>query len=70
MVGVIHAFLIAQGENRTVYDDDARDVLTGGCGLDWFVANLEEDEDDGVLDRITDLKDAGFADDPDWILSP
>jgi hypothetical protein len=42
--------------------------MTGGWGLDWFFANLDEDEEDAVLDRITDLKAAEFADDLEWIL--
>jgi predicted outer membrane repeat protein len=44
-------FLLASGPNPTVFDDGARDALTGGAGLDWFFANL----DAGVLDAISDL---------------
>jgi len=47
-------------------DDDTRDVLTGGWGLDWFLANYQHD-DEGRRDWITDLRGAEFADDLDWI---
>jgi Ca2+-binding RTX toxin-like protein len=65
-------FLIAQnsGEldpNATVFDDDARDKMTGGAGFDWFFANYCHD-DEGKRDRITDLKAAEFAEDLDFIL--
>jgi ELWxxDGT repeat protein len=50
----------------TVFDDDERDVMTGGHGLDWFFANFEHD-DEGRRDRITDLKATEFAEDLDWI---
>ncbi len=64
-------FLIAQNSAEldlaaTVFDDDARDVLTGGNGLDWFFANCYHD-DEGRRDRITDLNADEFADDLDWI---
>ncbi len=64
-------FLIAQNSEEldpdaTVFDDDTRDVLTGGWGLDWFLANWQHD-DEGRRDRITDLKGSEFADDLDWI---
>jgi Ca2+-binding RTX toxin-like protein len=45
-------YLIASGPGRTVFDDGAVDVLTGGAGQDWFFANLTGD----VKDRITDLR--------------
>ncbi|MBI3409088.1 MAG: hypothetical protein HY040_12130 [Planctomycetes bacterium] len=54
------------GPSATVFDDLARDVLTGSAGLDWFFANL----DSGVRDRITDLCAIEFADDLDFILAP
>src|SRR5262249_3595373 len=41
-------FLRAGAPNPPVFDDGARDVMIGGCGLDWFFANL----DGGVLDQI------------------
>ncbi len=50
----------------TVFDDDDRDVMTGGHGLDWFFANFEHD-DEGRRDRVTDLKATEFAEDLDWI---
>lgn len=51
----------------TVHDDGVQDVLTGGAGLDWFLANLNGG---GVNDKITDLKAAEFANDLDFILAP
>ncbi len=64
-------FLIALSSDQpnpdaTVFDDDERDILTGGHGLDWFFANYQHD-DEGRRDRITDLKAAEFAEDLDWI---
>jgi Ca2+-binding RTX toxin-like protein len=51
----------------TVFDDGARDVMTGSSGVDWFFANLET-EKGGTLDKITDLHDDEFADDLAFIL--
>ncbi|MHC4404024.1 MAG: PKD domain-containing protein [Planctomycetota bacterium] len=62
-------FLTTQGDNRTVFHDDAEDLLTGSAGLDWFLASLVDD-DDGTRDKVTDLHDNEFAVDLDWILSP
>ncbi|MBN2292102.1 MAG: hypothetical protein JXM70_06735 [Pirellulales bacterium] len=64
-------FLIGQNSDAfdpaaTILDDDARDVLTGGSGLDWFLANYNHD-DEGRRDRITDLSSSEFANDIDWI---
>ena len=64
-------YLIAQDSEEldpaaTVFDDDARDVLTGGQGRDWFFANCFHD-DEGRRDRITDLRASEFAEDLDWI---
>ncbi|MFO7908238.1 MAG: PKD domain-containing protein [Pirellulaceae bacterium] len=64
-------FLIAQdGEEfnpvATVFDDDARDVLTGSHGVDWFFANCRHD-DEARRDRITDLKADELVEDLDWI---
>jgi Ca2+-binding RTX toxin-like protein len=50
----------------TVFDDGAADVLTGTSGSDWFFANLSGG---GVLDKITDLSAAEFANDLTFILS-
>jgi hypothetical protein len=36
-------FLIPSGLNATVFDDGAVDVLIGGAGMDWFFANLWQD---------------------------
>ena len=52
----------------TVFDDGAKDVMTGSSGVDWFFANLEADKG-GVLDKITDLHDDEFADDLQFIES-
>ena len=43
------AFFLIDG--WTVFDDSAKDTLSGGSGTDWFFANI----DTGVLDVITDL---------------
>jgi serine/threonine protein kinase len=53
------------GTAPTVYDDAAKDVLTGSEGQDWFFANLET----GVLDKITDLHADEFQPDLEFILS-
>jgi hypothetical protein len=45
----------------TVFDDAARDVLTGSAGLDWFLSGDSED-------KVTDLSDQEFADVLDFIL--
>jgi parallel beta-helix repeat protein len=50
--------------NATVIDDGAADVLTGNSGQDWFWANFKGS---GVLDKITDLSAAEFANDLDFI---
>ncbi len=54
------AFLIASGDGATVGDDGSRDVLTGSAGLDWFF--FVDDED-----KVTDLHDAEFDPDRDFI---
>jgi Ca2+-binding RTX toxin-like protein len=68
-----HYFLKTAGDEgdpeiATVFNDDAKDVMTGSSGVDWFFANLEDDEG-GVLDKITDLHDDEFADDLEFIES-
>ena len=55
-------------EMATVFDDGAKDVMTGSSGVDWFFANLEADKG-GVLDKITDLDDDEFAEDLQFIES-
>ena len=60
-------FLKTAGEDCTVLDDDARDLLTGSSGVDWFLANWIDGQDDGHLDKITDLQDAEFAEDLEYI---
>jgi len=57
-------YLITLGETQTIFDDNAADVLTGGNGTDWFLANYEND-DEGLRDRITDLSANEYADDLD-----
>ena len=46
----------------TVFDDAARDLLTGSSGLDWFIFNSQED-------KATDLSDEEFADALDFIFA-
>jgi hypothetical protein len=45
---------------RTVFDDAALDLLTGGNGLDWFLADLSSPIKDVMIDRdstetVTDI---------------
>ncbi len=62
-------FLVADGDHRTVFDDDAPDLLFGAQGIDWFFANWQSD-DEGKRDRILG-RDAGeYADDLDLMLLP
>jgi len=42
--------LDTEGDDRTVFDDEAADQLVGAAGRDWFFAQLDEN---GVLDRVT-----------------
>ena len=49
-------------EEPTVFDDNARDVLTGSSGIDWFIFNSTQD-------KATDLSDEEFADALDFILT-
>ena len=53
----------------TVYDDNAKDMLTGASGQDWFFANLFLDNGDNAdqKDKITDLSASEFALDLDFI---
>jgi Ca2+-binding RTX toxin-like protein len=48
-----NAFLIASGSNRTVFDDQAGDTLTGGDGKDWFFVK----KGGSNKDKIKDLDD-------------
>jgi Ca2+-binding RTX toxin-like protein len=66
-------FLSADGEGAaayaTVFNDNARDTLTGGCGQDWFLANLYNEGDQREKkDKITDLTDEEYAEDLEFIL--
>ena len=58
-------FLLSDGSERTVLDDDAADILTGSAGQDWFLFNA--DGDGTARDRATDLHAAEFAADLDWL---
>lgn len=50
-------------KRATVLDDGTdRDVLTGSAGDDWFFLNQD-------VDKATDLTDAAFANDLDFISS-
>jgi hypothetical protein len=51
------------GTNATVFDDLFYDVMTGSAGMDWFFA----DQEGAVVDRITDLSAAEFANDLEFI---
>ncbi len=52
-----------------MFNDNARDTLTGGCGQDWFLANLYNEGDQREKkDKITDLNDEEYADDLEFIL--
>ena len=62
-------YLIADGDNPTVFDDADRDELTGSAGNDWFFANLVDEDDDGPEDEVTDLKDFELLDELEWALS-
>jgi Ca2+-binding RTX toxin-like protein len=62
-------FLKTSGADATVFDDDARDLLTGCEGIDWFFANYVYGQDDARLDKITDLHDTEFAADLEYIYS-
>ena len=59
-------FLMADGANRTVLDDNAVDLLTGSSGQDWFLFNADG-ESGTKKDKVTDLKDDEFALDLDFI---
>jgi len=50
----------------TVFDDEAKDVMTGCAGIDWFLATLETGE---INDKVTDLGDEEFAGDLEFILT-
>ncbi len=49
----------------TVFDDQARDLLTGSSGKDWFLHN--DDGDASVADKVTDLGGQAFEGDLGWI---
>jgi Ca2+-binding RTX toxin-like protein len=53
-------FFLQKGVN--IFDDGARDVLTGSAGLDWFFFHDSED-------KATDLSDEEFAGVLDYILA-
>jgi Ca2+-binding RTX toxin-like protein len=55
--------------SATVHDDNAKDMLTGAAGQDWFFANLflDSGDDANKKDKITDLHANEFAIDLDFI---
>ena len=59
-------FLIVDGANRTVLDDNAVDLLTGSSGQDWFLFNADG-EGGSKKDKVTDLKADEFALDLNFI---
>ena len=59
-------FLMDDGVNRTVLDDNAVDLLTGSSGQDWFLFN-EDGEGGSKKDKVTDLKADEFSLDLDFI---
>jgi PKD repeat protein len=61
----LQAVLRVDGADATVFDDDARDVLTGSDGQDWFFVNV--DDPGRVRDVVTDLSAVEFAEDLDFI---
>ena len=52
----------------TVFDDDARDVLSGSWGRDWYFANYQKD--DAQRDRIIARRPNELADDLDLAFAP
>jgi len=59
-------FLRQDGDDATVFDDDAADVLIGGLSLDWFFANLDED-DEGQQDLVMGLRANELFEDLKWL---
>jgi hypothetical protein len=62
----LRAVLRVDGADATVFDDDARDVLTGSNGQDWFFVNVDA-APGRVTDVVTDLRAGEFAEDLDFI---
>ncbi len=54
-------FLVGSGPNQTVTDDGQQDYLIGNGGLDWYFANLDE-EDEDLRDVILGQGDDELAD--------
>ena len=54
----------------TVHDDNAKDLLTGSAGQDWYFANLflDSGDDASQTDKISDLSASELALDLDFIL--
>ena len=61
-------FLMDDGVNRTVLDDNAVDLLTGSSGQDWFLFNADG-EGGSKKDKATDLMADEFALDLDFIFA-
>ncbi|MCA9061538.1 MAG: hypothetical protein KDA96_00685 [Planctomycetaceae bacterium] len=54
-------FLVASGEQQTVFDDGVRDRMRGDGGHDWYFANLDANE----IDALLDLRHFEFNNDPE-----
>lgn len=50
-------FLIGEGEDATVFDDEAVDLLLGGSGLDLYFANLSGGVEDFIFDFSLSLQE-------------
>jgi PKD repeat protein len=58
-----------EAEIPTVFDDSDIDVLIGGFGRDWYLANIHDGEDDSdVLDLLIDLTTLDYGDDLEFLL--
>lgn len=68
-------FLSPDGEGEagqvTVFDDYDPDLLSGGFGHDWFLANIVDGEEDSdARDWIVALQASDFADDLEFVFEP
>ena len=63
-----NTWLVTDGAQATIFDDNASDMLTGTSGQDWFFANLVLDAGDQATtkDKITDLASLELALDIDF----
>ncbi len=51
--------LLADGDNRTVFDDNQKDTMTGSAGQDWFFAKLVLDAGDDANRKDERSKQSG-----------